>query len=88
MGILKEKGCVKTDKTLKAFFCLTFFFSKINTFSPEANYTAVTTQTTPLCILLIAKRRLIFIDWQTSLTGCRLTSLRVSPQPIRVTAGG
>lgn len=26
MGILKEKGCVKTDKTLKAFFLSDFFF--------------------------------------------------------------
>lgn len=26
MGILKKQGCVETDKTLKAFFCLDFFF--------------------------------------------------------------
>lgn len=42
MGISKEQGCVKTDKTLKAFFLSDFFFFKINTFRPEANYTAVT----------------------------------------------
>lgn len=41
MGISKEQGCVKTDKTLKAFFCLTFFFFKINTFRPEANNPAL-----------------------------------------------